>query len=269
MIKLSQTREIKKASDITIPNGMRSVKYAVAHTTASPQNQTIQAILNHWEFNNKWKNVGYHFIIEHNGKITELANIGQVTNGVQGYNSNSIHFTYIGGIDSKGNPIDNRTEAQKQSQILIINRFKELFPNIIFLGHRDFSTDKNGNGIIDRWEWIKSCPSYDHREWLASVGLDKKVEPIKIVYKLNTPLIKNDTVVAIQLGLHISSDGWFGSDTDKAVRDFQKLNRLTSDGIVGEKTAKELIKHISPDIEYKGNKGSYYIGLLHLIKNNG
>lgn len=267
MIKLSQTREIKKASDITIPKGMRNVKYGVAHTTASPQKQSIQAILNHWEFNNKWTNVGYHFIIEWDGKITELANIGKITNGVQGYNSNSIHFTYIGGIDSKGNPFDNRTEAQKQSQLLIINRLKELFPNLIFLGHRDFSTDKNGNGIIDRWEWIKSCPSFDLREWLSKMGLDKKIEPERIVYKLNTPLIKNDTATAIQLGLHIDADGWFGSDTDIAVRDFQKNNKLTVDGIVGEGTAKLLAKHISPEIDYKGLKGSYYIGLLNLIKN--
>lgn len=267
MIKLKDTREITSPKDIVIPPNMRAIKYGVSHCTASPQNQTIQTILNHWEFNNKWQNVGYHFIIEQDGKITELANIGKVTNGVAGYNSNSIHFTYIGGIDSKGNPIDNRTENQKSSQLLIIKRLKELFPNIIFLGHRDFSTDKNGNGIIDKWEWIKSCPSYDFREWLSNVGLDKTIEPEKIIYKLNSPLIKNETVIAIQLALNIKADGWFGKETHNAVVNFQKSNKITSDGIVGKTTAKLLSKKINTELIFKDKKGSHYIYLLLSIKN--
>ena len=28
-------------------------------------------------------------------------------------------------------------------------------------GHRDYSPDKNGNGIIERFEWIKDCPCFN------------------------------------------------------------------------------------------------------------
>lgn len=38
------------------------------------------------------------------------------------------------------------------------------------------------------------------------------------------------------------ADGIFGADTEKAVKQFQKENGLKADGIVGEKTMKELLK---------------------------
>ena len=40
----------------------------------------------------------------------------------------------------------------------------------------------------------------------------------------------------LQKALHLVEDGIFGNLTDEAVRDFQKANGLTVDGIVGEKT---------------------------------
>ena len=46
-----------------------------------------------------------------NGDIEQLLGEEDVSNGVQGYNSTSINVAYIGGIDSKGRPVDNRTKA--------------------------------------------------------------------------------------------------------------------------------------------------------------
>jgi len=33
-------------------------------------------------------------------------------------------------------------------------------------GHRDFSPDLNGNGIIERNEWMKTCPGFSVADWL-------------------------------------------------------------------------------------------------------
>ena len=41
-------------------------------------------------------------------------------------------------------------------------------------------------------------------------------------------------------GINIEPDGFFGNDTDKAVRQFQKQKGLTADGVVGDQTRKEL-----------------------------
>jgi peptidoglycan hydrolase-like protein with peptidoglycan-binding domain len=41
-------------------------------------------------------------------------------------------------------------------------------------------------------------------------------------------------------GINIEPDGFFGNDTDKAVREFQQQKGLTVDGIVGAQTRRIL-----------------------------
>lgn len=225
---------------------MREIKYIVLHCTAGPQNQPTAEILAYWKNHNGWKNPGYHHEINADGSIEDLWPIEKISNGVAGYNSHSIHISYKGGIDAYGGPIDNRTAAQKESQIKLIIKYKAMFPNAVVLGHRDFSTDKNGDGILESWEWIKSCPAFDVRDWLKSMNLETAVKPSKIVYKLNYPLVKDDNVLRIQhaliaAGYELTPDRIFGQQTNDAVIAFQKNNRLTADGVVGPKTA-ELLK---------------------------
>ena len=56
----------------------RDIKYLVVHCTATPKNTTIKSIQNYWKNNLGWKNVGYHYIIESNGNIVQLANESQI-----------------------------------------------------------------------------------------------------------------------------------------------------------------------------------------------
>ena len=84
-----------------------------------------------------------------------------MSNGVQGYNSTSINVAYIGGIDSKGKAVDNRTDAQKASLIKLLKELRDRYPKAQILGHRDISPDTNHNGKIDSWERIKECPCFD------------------------------------------------------------------------------------------------------------
>jgi N-acetylmuramoyl-L-alanine amidase len=128
---------------------MRKIDYIVIHCTATQPNATKQSILNYWKNVLKWKTVGYHRLIDANGVINELAKYEDITNGVKGYNHNSIHFSYIGGIDVKGNPKDTRTSKQKESLLYLIKQAKKQFPNAIVQGHKDFEGVK------------KACPSFE------------------------------------------------------------------------------------------------------------
>jgi N-acetylmuramoyl-L-alanine amidase len=128
---------------------MRDIKYIVIHCTATQPNTKKESILNYWKNTLKWKSVGYHRLIDANGVIHELAKYEQVTNGVKGYNSNSIHFSYVGGVDEFNNPKDTRTLKQKESLLYLIKQAKKQFPNAIVQGHRDFK------GVV------KACPSFD------------------------------------------------------------------------------------------------------------
>ena len=147
-------RKSKAFNLITI--SMREIKYIVLHCTATPQNATVKAIQNYWRNNLGWKSPGYHHIIKSNGLIENLQPIEKPSNGVAGYNSNSIHISYIGGVDAKGNAVDNRTDLQKASMIHLVKKYHAMFPNAKICGHRDFP------GVS------KACPSFDVATWLKT-----------------------------------------------------------------------------------------------------
>jgi N-acetylmuramoyl-L-alanine amidase len=130
---------------------MRSIKYIVVHCTATPQTTTIASIQNYWRNNLKWKSSGYQIIITPDGKINRLAPDESVCNGVAGYNSVSLHVSYIGGVNGP-KAIDNRTDAQKAALVEVLTKWKELYPDAIIQGHRDFLK----KGV----NW-KDCPSFD------------------------------------------------------------------------------------------------------------
>lgn len=139
---------------------MRKIKRIFIHCTAGSQKQTVADLRT--EFKRKgWKNPGYHYVISPDGAITQLLDEQQVSNGVKGYNQTSINVAYIGGIDSNGKAIDNRTEAQKASLIRLLKELRSRYPKAQILGHRDISPDTNHNGKVDSWERIKECPCFD------------------------------------------------------------------------------------------------------------
>ena len=137
---------------------MRAIKYIVLHCTATPQNTTIDSIKKYWSEVLKWKSPGYHYMIKASGEIVNTFPIDKVSNGVAGYNTPSIHISYIGGVDAKNKPIDNRTDAQKVSQIKLLRDLKNKFPNAEIKGHRDFPKVN------------KACPSFDVKAWLKQIN---------------------------------------------------------------------------------------------------
>ena len=56
----------------------------------------------------------------------------------------------------------------------LVEKFGAAFPAAVILGHRDFSPDKNRNGIIEPSEWMKSCPSFSVKDWLKKIGYKSK-----------------------------------------------------------------------------------------------
>lgn len=146
---------------------MRLVKYIVIHCSAGFG--SVDAIKSYWKNTLKWKQVGYHRFIDEDGTVHKLANIDTVTNGVAGYNANSVHISYKGGVErtNVNKAKDTRTSEQRKAIVSTINEVLDELSKyqdvskIKILGHRDFSPDKNGNGVIESWERIKECPSYD------------------------------------------------------------------------------------------------------------
>lgn len=142
---------------------MRNIKYIAVHCTASHQSMTIEGLKQ--EFRRKgWVNPGYHYVVSPDGKISQLLDEEKVSNGVRGYNSEIINVAYIGGIDTNGKPIDNRTDAQKASLRSLLKMLHKKYPTAVIQGHRDFSPDLNKDGKITSNEWMKACPCFNAKE---------------------------------------------------------------------------------------------------------
>ena len=123
---------------------MRAIKYIVLHCTATPQSTTIDSIKNYWRNDLGWSNVGYHYMIQADGTIVQIADESLITNGVRGYNKDSIHVCWIGGQIK-----DNRTKQQREALIRKLSELKAKYPSAIIQGHRDFP------GVT------KACPQFD------------------------------------------------------------------------------------------------------------
>ena len=129
----------------------------------------VESIKRYWKNVLNWKSPGYHRIIDLEAKTHCLSEYKDIVNGVRYYNRTGIHLSYIGGVDKNDYSVakDTRTEAQKAALICEIKNVLEYLKEfqdiskIKIIGHRDISPDLNKNGIVDTWERIKECPSFD------------------------------------------------------------------------------------------------------------
>lgn len=145
---------------------MRKIERIFVHCTAGSQKTTLKQLEN--EFKAKgWKSPGYHYVVFPNGKVEQMLDESKVSNGVKGYNSTSINVAYVGGVDSKLKPIDNRTEAQKDALITLLSGLRERYPNAHIMGHRDVWGK-------DPKKWQKWCPCFDAEAEYAEIGKVKE-----------------------------------------------------------------------------------------------
>jgi N-acetylmuramoyl-L-alanine amidase len=130
---------------------------------------------NFWKQNLGWKSPGYATWVNFDGTRNKLSDYNLPTNGVAGFNSQSLHISYRGGIENIGTTKapkykakDTRTIAQKSGILDEIFAMLTWLKNngndlqdLMIIGHYHFSTDKNKNGAIESFERIKECPSFD------------------------------------------------------------------------------------------------------------
>ncbi len=142
---------------------MRTIDKIIVHCTAGSQRNTAADVVRIHTMpksrgGNGWKVAGYHYIIEANGKIVSTVPETEVSNGCYGQNQHAINVCYIGGVDIAKRglpPVDNRTEAQKKSLLVLLKRLREKYPTAKIYGHRDFAK--------------KACPSFDAKTEYADL----------------------------------------------------------------------------------------------------
>ena len=135
---------------------MRDIKYIAVHCTAGPATQTTKAIKDYWKNNLGWKSVGYHYLINADGTIEQLAQESEITNGVAGFNSVTVNISYKGGVDAANKPKDTRTPQQKESILKLLKELRKRYPKAIIQGHKDFGAKK-------------ACPSFEAKKEYSNI----------------------------------------------------------------------------------------------------
>ena len=133
----------------------RKIDFIVVHCTATLPTADVSAILNYWRKILGWKNPGYHYMIDREGRTTQLLPEEEIANGARGYNHNGIHVAYIGGVDRHNNSLDTRSPQQKTEMYYLVTMLMDKYKGAQLLGHRDLP------GVT------KACPCFDVGEWYS------------------------------------------------------------------------------------------------------
>lgn len=123
------------------------------------------------------KHIGYHYVIDLDGTVHTGRDESEVGAHVSGFNDATIGICMVG--------TDKYTRAQWAALAGLVRALSRRYqvpvappqrkPGLItrktlvvngVCGHRDLSPDQNRNGVIESFEWLKTCPGFVVSEWL-------------------------------------------------------------------------------------------------------
>lgn len=110
--------------------------------------------------NERLGSIGYHLVIYVDGTIAPGRAFDEIGAHVFGYSRTSIGVCMIG--------TERFTREQWRSLARVIELLRLKHPGARVCGHRDLSPDVDGDGIVERWEWLKTSPGFDVAAWIAA-----------------------------------------------------------------------------------------------------
>lgn len=135
---------------------MRKIDKIILHCSATAEGKDFKAAdIDRWHRAQGWQSIGYHYVLDIDGKVENGRPLNVAGAHTKGYNSTSIGICYIGGVDACGTAKDTRTEAQKKSLAELVKRLKVQFPSATIHGHNEFAN--------------KACPSFDVKSWVKTI----------------------------------------------------------------------------------------------------
>ena len=140
----------------------RETTALVVHCAATTPTQDIGAAeIRTWHVEERgWSDIGYHYVIRRNGTVETGRPVTDVGAHVAGYNSETVGICLVGGINERGDPDANYTDAQWNSLYGLLVALRVRYPQARICGHRDFPNV------------LKACPSFAVASWVRDkIGL--------------------------------------------------------------------------------------------------
>lgn len=150
----------------------KSTTQIVVHCSATrPHQHWTAADVDELHRKNGWSGIGYAAVIRRDGLIEFGRHFDDVGAHVKGRNSDTVGVCLIGGLKADGTAgeefEDTFTYEQAVSLRVLLPVLLSAYPSAQVVGHRDLSPDLDGDGIIERHEWLKECPTFDAGAWWA------------------------------------------------------------------------------------------------------
>ena len=132
--------------------------YLVIHCSATRADQEITAEhIRRWHVDdNSWSDIGYHWVIERDGKIQHGRHAQSQGAHVRGHNHESIGICLVGGMAENGDPEDNFTPEQWLVLEMLIEVLQVRYPAAQVVGHYYFTP-------------YKTCPNFVVEHWLETI----------------------------------------------------------------------------------------------------
>lgn len=148
----------------------------VIHCSATRPSANVNAeVIRNWHKTQGWSDIGYAAVIKRDGQIEFGRHFDDIGAHVAGWNSISVGICMAGGLREDGSNPDEDYDLYTQQQWISLYRLvgvlKLAYPNAEVCGHRDLSPDQNHDGIIQRREWLKTCPGFDVKKWAEEMDL--------------------------------------------------------------------------------------------------
>ena len=104
-----------------------------------------------------WSDIGYHFLIDRDGKVGLGRPIEKVGAHTQGHNSGTIGISLFGGWDSASTDqfLENYTLGQQEALTHLIADLRQKYGRLTLAGHNNFAS--------------KACPGFNVGQWFASL----------------------------------------------------------------------------------------------------
>lgn len=151
---------------------MSKIVRIVIHCTSDPANACRSREYYHHLFFEVygWHHYGYHFVVHQDGSVDTLQptptptayggiiDNATIANGAKGFNQDSLHVAYVGGIDPlTRKAADTRTPQQKASLAALVYQLCRRYKVREVVGHRDLPGVK------------KACPGFNVRKEFPNV----------------------------------------------------------------------------------------------------
>jgi len=127
---------------------MRNIDKIIIHCSATPEGRDVSTeTIRQWHLKRGWSDIGYHYVIELDGKVVPGRPLERVGAHCRGENTGSIGVCYVGGVNEEMIPKDTRTEAQRAALHSLLFDLTDNFAGATIHGHNEFSS--------------KACPSFN------------------------------------------------------------------------------------------------------------